>query len=249
VNNTNNQSARDSYNQARKLLYDAWINDFMAKSPNPGNPMVPSQQAKDLCWQWVNSRKLSQGDVRLEVELNNTSNTFTFGVTSQQPNSTNVVFPTEKRLQQADTLISPEFKIFVGAPASRADTTFRLRTYGNTVDFNAAQAAALDGEFYDNGGYTVKVGGDTIIPYRGLYNHHYIPQTQQTAVLGAGSPNDQFRGAEDGSITEEPNILFIGSKAYIPQIVLNTALVPAMGFTRAILIYSGLIAQNSTVIS
>lgn len=244
MNNSNNQSARESYGIAKKLLYDAWIDQFI--SANPGKP---KEYASSLCWQWVNSRKLSQNEIRLEVELNNSSNVFTFGVTSQQPNSNNVVFPTEKRLQQADTLISSEYKIFVAAPTSRLDTAFQLRTYGNPVDFTAAQALALDGEFYSNGYFSVKVNGDVITPLRFLSNHHYLPQTQQTVALGAGSPGDQFRGAEDGSITLEPNLLLIGSKTFVPQITLNTAMVPAMAFTRAILIECGVLAQNSTVIN
>lgn len=243
MNNTNNSSARDSYNQARKLLYDAWIGNFLKSNNN--NMSVASSE----CWKWVNGCKFSQGEVRLEVELNNTSNVFTFGVTSQNPNSNNVVFKSEKRLNQSDTLLSPEFKFFIGKPASREDTNYRLRTYGNTVDFNAAQAAAIDGELFDQGQYSLRVSGDVVIPGRGMYNHHYLPQTQQTAALGAGSPNDQFRGAEDGAITEEPNIILIGAKTYLPQVTLNTALVPDMQFTRLILIYSGLLAQNSTVIN
>jgi len=243
VNNTNNIQARATYDQGRKLLYDAWYPQFL--SANNGNAAMASK----LCNQWVNDRKLSQNEIRLEVELSNNSNSFTFGVTSQQANSTNVVFPTEKRLQQSDILISSEYKIFVAKPASRTDTNYKLRTYGNTVDFTAAQAAALDGEFYSNGYFTMKVNNDVIIPLRGLFNHHYLPQTQQTAALGAGAPNDQFRGAEDGAITAEPNLLIIGQKTYVPQIILNTALPVDMGFTRTILIYAGILAQNATVIS
>jgi hypothetical protein len=236
-------SARDTYNIARRLIFDAWYMQFL--KANNGN----EQKATELTNQWVNERKFSQNEIRLEVELNNASNLFTFGVTTVQNNSNNFLFPTEKRLNQSDTLVASEYKIYVGAPSNRADTTYKLRTYGNIVDFTAAQALAIDGEFYGNGQYSVKVNNDTIIPLRGLFNHLYRPQTQQTAALGVGSPNDQFRGAEDGAITQEPNLLLIGSKTYVPQITLNTALVPAMAFTRAILIYAGVLAQNATVIN
>lgn len=235
-----------SFNIARQLLYDAWIEQFLQKQPDTP---AGRAQASALCNQWVNTRKLSQSELRLEVELNNANNVFTFGVINNQPNSNNVQFKTEKRLNQQDSLIASEYKIFVGAPTSRDDSNFQLRTYGNFANFTAAQAAALNGEFYSNGQYSVKVNNDVVAPLRGLYNHLYLPQTQQTAALGAASPNDQFRGAEDGSITQEPNLLLIGSKNNVPQITLNNNLVPDMAFTRAILIYTGVLAQNSTVIN
>jgi hypothetical protein len=95
----------------------------------------------------------------------------------------------------------------------------------------------------------MRVNNDVIIPFRGLLNHWYKPQTQQTAALGPASPQDQFRGAEDGFITQEPNLLLIGSKAYVPQIELPAALSSAAEFLRCVLIFRGILAQNSTVIN
>jgi hypothetical protein len=95
----------------------------------------------------------------------------------------------------------------------------------------------------------MNVNNDVVIPYRGLFNHWYKPQTQQTAALGAGSPGDQIRGAEDGMITFEPNAILIGSKGYQPQIVLPAAMASAAQFLRCILIFRGILAQNSTVVS
>lgn len=228
-------SARESYNIARQTLYNAWIGSF-------GNDSVK-------CWNYVNSRKLSQHEVRLEVELNANNNRFVFGLTPNQANSTNVIFNTENRLNLQDSLVVSEYGIFVAQPTSRTDTTFTLNTYGNTQVFAAADAAALDSTFYSNGYFNTKCNNDVIIPYRGLFNHWYKPQTQQTAALGAGSPKDQLRGAEDGMITQEPNLLLIGSKNYVPEIVLPEALASAAAFERVILIYRGVLAQNSTVVN
>lgn len=235
MNSTNNQSARMSFDIARQVLFDAWIKNF-------------GGDAK-ACRDWVNGRKLSQGEVRLEVELNTANNRFAFGVTANQSNSTNVIFPTEIRLALQDSLVVAEYGIFVAQPASRADVAFTLNTYGNTQVFAAADAAALDSTFYSNGQFSTKVNNDVVIPNRGLLNHWYKPQTQQTAALGAGSPKDQFRGAEDGFITQEPNLLLIGSKNYVPEIILAGALASAAAFERCILIYRGVNAQNSTVIN
>jgi hypothetical protein len=235
MNNTNNISARQTFDNARQTLYNAWINSFGGDSA--------------ACWNWVNNRKLSQHEVRLEVELNITNNRFVFGVTSNQDNSTGVVFNTETRLTLQDSLVVSEYGIFVAQPTSRTDTTYTLNTYGNTQVFAAADAAALDSTFYSNGSFTTKVNNDVIIPNRGLFNHWYIPQTQSTAAPGPGSPKNQIRGAEDGMITQEPNLLLIGSKNYVPEIVLPGALASAAAFLRCILIYRGILAQNSTVIN
>ncbi len=235
MNSTNNASARSSFDIAREVLFNSWIGSFKGDA--------------GACRQWVNSRKLSQGEVRLEVGLNTTSNRFAFAVTANQSNSSNVIFTTEQRLKLQDSLIVSEYGIFVAQTSGNTDTTYTLNTYGNTQVFAAADAAALDSTFYSNGYFSTKVNNDVVIPYRGLFNHWYKPQTQQTAALGAGAPKDQLRGAEDGFVTQEPNLLLIGSKDYVPEIILLSALASAAANMRAILIYRGVNAQNSTVIN
>lgn len=235
MNNTNNASARMSFDIAKQVLYNSWIKSFNMDSK--------------ACLDWVNARKLSQSEIRLEVELNAANTNFVFGMTPNQANTTGVQFNTENRLNLQDSLIVSEYGIFVSQPASRTSTAFTLQTYGNTQVFAAADAAALDSTFYSNGAFQMNVNNDVIIPYRGLFNHWYIPQTQQTAALGAASPKSQIRGAEDGFITQEPNVLLIGSKNYVPQINLKTALASAAAFERAVLIFRGVLAQNSTVIN
>lgn len=238
MNNTNNQSARESFRIAKTLLFAAMRDKF-----------APGAKGDSDCMAWVESRKLSQSEIRLEVELNTTNNIFKFGVTSKQPNSQNVQYITEKRLEEQDTIIASEYGIYVGNPASATDTEFDIFTYGNRVAFNAAQAAAIDGTFYGQGRYILSVNNDVIAPYRQLQNHFYRPQTQATAAPGAGSPLDQIRLAEDGLITQEPNVLLIGSKAYVPSIELPGNMAAVASGTRAILIYKGILAQNSTVIN
>lgn len=227
-----------SFDNAKTVLYNSWIQTFL----NSGGTSAD-------CMNWVNNRKLSQGEIRLEVELSTSNNIFAFGMTANQVNTNNVAFNTENRLALQDSLIVSEYGIYIAKPGSRTDTAYLLRTYGNTVDFSAGGAAAIDGGFFSNGSFLMKVNNDVVIPYRGLFNHWYKPQTQETAALGAGSPGDQIRGAEDGCITQEPNLLLIGSKNYVPQIVLPGNLATVDAFTRAILIFRGVNAQNSTVIN
>lgn len=238
MNNTNNISARESFDRAKKMFWRAMRNQFQ-----------PGAAGDKQCADWVESLKLSQNEIRLEVNLNTTSTTFLFGVTPNQVNTTNVQFATENRLNLQDSLCINEYGIFVAQAAGNTDTTFKLRTYGNTQDFAAADAAALDSTFYSNGGFQMNCNFDVILPYRGLFNHWYKGQTQQTAALGAGSPDDEIRGAQDGMITAEPNIILIGSKNYEPKIVLKSALASAAANLRCILIFRGILAQNSTVVS
>jgi hypothetical protein len=244
MNNTNNFSARDSYRIAKELLYNAMRND-----PKFGEVMNNRKGDSD-CRDWVNSRKFSQSEIRLEVKLNAVNNSFVFGLTANQQNSSNVIFNTENRLTMQDTLICNEYGFFVGNPTSQIDTTWELKTYGNPITFAAGtDADLLNTTLYCHGYFRMTCNNDVIIPYRGLFNHWLRPETQQTAAFGAGSPLDQIRGAEDGFITEEPNLLLIGSKGYIPQIVLPSNMALTATQIRAVLLFKGDLAQNSTSVS
>lgn len=238
LNNTNNGTARDSYNHAKRMFYRAFRDKFPA-----------GQGGDTLCQQFVDSLKLSQSEIRLEVKLDGNNSIFTFGVTPNQANTNSFQFPTERRLVLQDSICVNEYAILVAKTASDTDTEFALRTYGNTQDFTAAAALAIDNGFYSNGSFVVKVNNDIVMPYRLLFNHWYKPQTQQTAALGAASPGDQIRGAEDAAITDEPNIVLIGSKNNVPQIQLIQKLSTVDANSRAILIMRGIYAQNSTVVS
>ena len=238
MNSTNNISARESFKQAREMFYIAMRDKFEA-----------GEIGNRKCKEWVNGLKLSQGDVRFEVELNANNNIYTFGVTPNQANTNNIVFPTERRLPLQDSICGTEITIEVCKPASRTSTAFQLRSYGNTIDFTAAAAAAINSTLYSNGAFAMKVNNDVVIPYRAMKKFWYKPQTQQTAPLAAGSPDDQYRGAEDATVTLEPNLVLIGSKNNEPQLILPSALAVVDEFTRVVITVSGPYAQNSTVVN
>lgn len=238
LNNTNNGTARDSFNHAKRMFYKAFRDKF-----------VDGVAGDKMCQSFVDSLKLSQSEIRLEVKLDANNSLFTFGVTPNQANTNNFQFPTERRLVLQDSICVNEYGIFVAITDGDTDAEFTLRTYGNTQDFTAASALAIDQGFYSNGAFAIKVNNDIVMPFRGLFNHWYKGQTQQTAALGAASPGDQIRGAEDGAITDEPNIVLIGSKNNVPQINLIQRLSSVDANTRAILIMRGIYAQNSTVVS
>lgn len=241
MNSTNNIAARAAYEQAKKTFYVAFRDKF---------PMGPQGDAE--CMAYVNSLKLSQSEIRLEVGLTTNGTTFNFGVTQQQANTGNVLFNTENRLNLQDSLCVSEYGFFVAKPSSATDTTYRLRTYGNATEFSTANvSAAIDGTLYGNGYFRLTCNNDVLIPYRGLFNHRYVPQTQNGVGVTAQTvfPQDQLRGAEDGFVTCEPNLVLIGSKNYVPQIVLPAALAAVETNQRAVMIFRGILAQNSTVIN
>lgn len=242
MTSTNNVAARQSYEYAKAMFFKAFRDKF-----------GPGAEGDNRCKQFVNSLKLSQSEIRCEVKLSTAGNIFTFGVTNQQANSNNQTWNTEQRLNLQDSLCVSEYGIFVAKPASDTDTTFTPATYANPNIFSTANVAgALNGTMYGNGQFSLKCNNDVLIPNRGLLNHLYIPQTQQSGVTASATValfKDQQRGAEDGFITAEPNIVLVGSKNYVPQIVLPANLAAVETVTRAILIFRGVLAQNSTVVS
>lgn len=238
MNGTNNLTAYDSYMKARDMFYDALRDKF-----------EPGQPGDIKCRKWVTGLVLTQGEIRLEVQLIANNNIFTFGVTPNQANTNNVVFNTEKRLPLQDSICATEMQMWVWNPSSQSDTTHLLRSYGNTQDFSAGAANSLDSTFYSHGNFTFKRNNQVLVPYRGLVNWWYKGQTQQTGALAAASPGDQIRGVEDAACTLEPNLVFIGSSNNIPQIELPTNLATVDAFERVVIILKGPYAQNSTVVN
>jgi hypothetical protein len=240
---TNNQAGRMVYDNAKKVFFDAWIDNFLKANNNDFG------RASAACKKYVDSLKLAPSEIRLETTLDTVNSVFTFGVTPNQANNAGTVFKTEQRLQMQDNLVVAEYGIYVAQTAGATDTAFDLNTYGNGNVFAVADAAALNTTFYSNGQFALKCNNDVIIPSRGILNHKYIPQTQQIAALGAAAVHSQICGAVDGVVTMEPNFLLSGQKNNVPQIILPGALASMAANARVILIFKGLLAQNSTVVS
>lgn len=237
MNNTNNESAYLAYLRGKQQFYEAFLPSFI--EDGKGDP-------QGRCKAYVETLVFSQSEIRLEVNLNATSTLFKFAVTPQDVNTTGVTFLTERRLKPQDTLLATEYKIEIAQTTGNSDANYRRHTYPNIIDFAAADIITLRNIFYDNGDLQILCNGNDVMPYRQLRNFLYEPQTQQTAALGAGSPGDQIRGAEDAMITLSPSLFLIGPKGYVPQINLKTALTGLAANVRCILTFSGLLAQNST---
>lgn len=244
LNATNNISARDSYERAKRMFARAMLDKFQEKY---------GASAWQKALEWAESLKLTQSEVRREVQLTTTAQTFAFGLTvNQSSQGATGLFNTEIPLQQQDSLCVQEYGIFIRKPASATSTIDQPETYANPNTFNTANVAtAANGTFFGNGQFSITVNNDIVLPSRGLYNHFYVPQTQGAVGITAQTifPLDQKRGAEDGFITSEPNIVLIGSKNYVPRITLPVALAAVETNQRAVVIFRGILAQNSTIIN
>lgn len=210
---------------------------------NKAFPIAPGQtrpQASELC-------KLTQSYLRLEREFIAGLTSYEFPMLINQINQQQgVMFNTEQRLNQQDSFVTSEVGIFLAAPASGTDATFLLDTYSNPVVYGA-NAVAMQTLY--NGQLSVTVNNDILIPTWDVARHYYAPETQATAAPGAGSPLDQRRLSCDGFYPMEPNVVFIGSKKNVVKIELPAAPATVQANSRIVILFRGVLAQNSTVVS
>ncbi len=218
----NNIAARINYDNARKTLMSA----------NAGDDNFD-----------INKYKLTQSYLRLEqlLVVGQTLYQFRVLVNENQP----TFFNTEQRLNLQDSFIPSEVGFFIGFPSSATDDTWKPLSYVSpTFTANDAQYQKLY-----NGKLQLSVNNNILIPAWDTYRHYYAPQTQQTAALGAGSPMDQINGNQDGFYPMEPNVALIGSKNIVINFQTVTGLTAVDTFSRVVLWFRGILAQNSTSVS
>lgn len=189
--------------------------------------------------------KLTQSDYRFEQPLVAGGTLYTFPVLNNQQMFSN----TEKRLLQQDSAIIYQLGVFLGLPASATDTAWTPQTYPNNFLWgaNAGPAKALY-----NGYLSIAVNNDILIPNWSLFKHKQVPQTQQTATLASGFPEDELNGynaASSSFFPIEPNLVLIGSKNNVIQIALPEGISAVPANSRVIVIVHAITAQNSTVVS
>lgn len=224
---TNNMDLRMVYLNAKESLNKAF-SDLKDKFGNPIN-------IADIC-------KLTQSTYRFEQLLVVGATQYQFPVLAQQA----IVSNTETRLLQQDSAVIYQLGVFLGAPTSAIDAAFLPDSYPSPFKYgaNATPANALY-----SGNLSITVNNDILVPTWDIFKHLNAPETQQTAALGAGSPQDQMRGCHDGFYPMEPNVVLIGSKNNVININLPVGLTAVQTFSRVIVIVRCIVAQNSTVVS
>jgi hypothetical protein len=117
-----------------------------------------------------------------------------------------------------------------------------LYTYPNTSAFVATSDDALYSLY--NGNMQLTVNQRTILTGWDIARHFVVNHTQQT-----GTTLDQRNLAEDGFYPAEPNIVLVGSKKNILQLVMPNALASITPNSRVVCIVRGILAQNVTPVN
>jgi hypothetical protein len=219
----NTVNSRLVYENAKKNLIDAQVN--------------------------IANAKLTQSFLRLENTMLVGKNQWQFPVLNNQNNFAGLIFPTEQRLNMQDAFVTAMMGVFVSLPASNTDATFTLHGYPNITVFTAPNAAALETLY--NSYLQLAVNNDIILPAWDVSRHRFVPQTQNGVGVTAQTvfPEDEIDLSSDCFFPVEPNLVFIGSKNSVLNLIMPAALTVVAAGTRVSIILRGVLAQNSTIIT
>jgi hypothetical protein len=203
----------------------------------------------------VQASVLTQSDLILEQQLATGLTQYQFPVLNNQQGPSNTLFNTEIRLNQQDSFVASAWGAFLLKAATIVDATFIVHTYPNPVTFSGAGVAAALETIY-NSYCKITCNNQVILPVWSLSRHRSVPQSQAIAAdtgVYPGIAYDQIDLSSDGFYPMEPNVIFIGSKNYVIQVILPAALAAVDGTgtpsDRLRLHYRGVLAQNSTIIT
>lgn len=193
----------------------------------------------------VREFKLTQSTLVLEQPLQANNTRYTFPVMENILSQNGTIFNTEIRLRMQDTFVPTHIGLFLALPASATDVAYRWHTFPNQAVFlNAIQMRALY-----NGQLKIQVNNYQYTYGWDLQRHWVSPETQQTAAFGAGSPEDQNNFADDGFYPMQPYVLFGGSQNVQIEITLPAPPTAVDAFSRYVMVYRGVLGQNSTPVS
>lgn len=226
MNNINSATARMVYENAVKII--------LASKLDP------------------NVVKLTMSDLVLEQQLLTTVTAYQFPVlNNQNGNQGNNIFNTEVRLALQDSFIASQWGFFLLKPTSAVDATFIAQSYPNPLVFTSAGVAAAAETIY-NSIARVTVNNDVVFPVWQLNRHRLVPQTQEAALITGvenGIPYSQIDMSTDGFYPLEPNLIIVGSKNTVINVVLPANLAAVETFQRLRCHFRGYLAQNSTIIT
>lgn len=208
-----------------------------------GNKWI-SNPAYNPLWDAVSAFRLTQQTLRMEQPMAAGNNIYTFPILNNIQNQAQQ-FNTEIRLTQQDTFVPTHLFFGLEYPSGTTDTTFVPKTYPNTqLSTQPVQETA----FY-NGTLNILVQNVRYTNNWDLWRHYKINETQQTAALGAGSPQDETDLSLDGWYPMQPFVLMIGSQSIEISIKLPVAPTAVTTNGRLVLMMRGVLGQNSTVVN
>ena len=185
---------------------------------------------------------LSQSYLRFEAPLTTTQATYTFDTLVNENTNPNYVTQNKLNLQDAFVISSIGFFVTVAASSAVTESTMPLYTYPNSTVFTATSDDALYSLY--NGNMQLTVNQRTILTGWDISRHFVVNQTQQSA-----SALDQRNLSSDGFYPAEPNIVLVGSKKNILQLVMPNALASITANSRVVCIVRGILAQNVTPVN
>jgi hypothetical protein len=191
---------------------------------------------------------LSQSYIRSEVALSTTTTTYHVPILIND-NQNGTSFPTSALLNLQDAFVISGIFVGFANTANSTTTAFRINTFPSAINTGSLAASTAMETLY-NGALQLTVNNRQILTQFPLTNCLSIPQTQQL-VTNTATPfyaldqNEQFSSA---TYPIEPNIVLVGSKNNVCQIVLPGAIgtLPTAGAPRLVVIFTGILAQNCT---
>jgi hypothetical protein len=194
---------------------------------------------------------LSQSYIRSEVALSTTTTTYHVPILiNDNQNGSTSSFPTSALLNLQDAFVISGLFVGFANTADNTTSAFKINTYPSATNCGS-QAAATSMFTLSNGSLQLTVNNRQILTQFPLTNCLYIPQTQGLVTQAGASPYnaiDQNAQFADATYPMEPNIVLVGSKNNVCQIVLPAAIstLPTAGAPRLVVIFTGILAQNCT---
>jgi hypothetical protein len=239
----NGIEAREDFTNVVRIFDNAFNPKYVIDKSS--GKYVPNP-AYDIMWDAVSAFRLTQQTLRLEQPMVAGSNVYNFPILNNIQNQAQQ-FPTEIRLAQQDTFVPTHIGFFLEYPSGVNDATFQIKTYPNQI----LSAQPVQEQCYYNGVLNIMVNNVQYTANWDLWRHFVTNQTQQTAALGAGSPEDQLLGADDGWYPMQPFVMMIGSQNIRISITLPAGGAPTAvtANARLALMLRGVLAQQSTVVN
>lgn len=193
----------------------------------------------------ANAFQFTQTTLRLEQPLVANQNQYRFPVIVNEVSANGLIFNTEIRLNMQDTFVPTSVGLYLATPGSNTATNFRLFSNPNQQQFGVNAVAYRS--LY-NGVMNISINNYRFVQNWSLHKFNQYPQTQQTAAFGAGSPEDQL----DISACQwpvQPFVLFGGAQKIDISFNLAAGAATATATDRYVLIFEGMLGQNSTPVS
>jgi len=189
---------------------------------------------------------LSQSYLRSEIAISTTKAQYHVPILDNDTQNGSP-FNTEKRLKLQDAFVVSEIGIYLAKPTGATDAAFKFLSFPDPQLFTTTNAAAAAEVLY-NGQLNVSYNNKVIVPAWDIARHRKVNQTQGGVGVTAQTvfPQSEIDLSTDSLYPCEPNLVHVGSKNIDINIVLPAAVTVLEPNSRIVIIWRGVLAQNST---